>query len=108
DVLPFMINRLPADLQEKIQLLALLGPARRAEFEFHLTDWVGSFGDDGEPVVPEIKKLKPKSLCIYGDNEKDSACPGAQNKLTKIIAWRGGHHFDGDYQSLAKSILQEL
>jgi type IV secretory pathway VirJ component len=108
DVLPFMVNRLPADLQSKIQLLAFLGPARKAEFEFHLTDWVGNFGDDGQPVVPEIKKLKPKSVCIYGDNEKDSACPGAQTKLTKIIAWRGGHHFDGDYQMLAKSILQEL
>jgi len=108
DVLPFMINRLPEDLQSKIQLIALLGPAKKAEFEFHLTDWVGSFGSAGEPTVPEIKKLKQKSICIYGDNEKDSACPGAQTKLTKIIAWRGGHHFDGDYQTLTKSILQEL
>lgn len=107
DVLPFMINRLPEDLQSKIQLLALLGPAKKAEFEFHLTDWVG-FGSSGEPTVPEIKKLKPKSLCIYGDNEKDSACPDVQTKLTKVIPWRGGHHFDGDYQMLAKSILQEL
>jgi type IV secretory pathway VirJ component len=108
DVLPFMINRLPAELQEKIQLLALLGPARKAQFEFHLTDWVGNFGDDGEPTVPEIKKLKPKSLCFYGDNEKDSACPDVQTKLTKVIALRGGHHFNGDYQTLAKSILHEL
>jgi type IV secretory pathway VirJ component len=108
DVLPFMINRLPDDLQSKIQLLALLGPAKKAEFEFHLTDWVGSFGSDGEPTVPEIKKLKPKSLCFYGDNEKDSACPGVQTKLTKVISLRGGHHFNGDYQTLAKSILQEL
>jgi type IV secretory pathway VirJ component len=108
DVLPFMINRLPEDLQSKIQLLALLGPAKKAEFEFHLTDWVGSFGSDGEPTVPEIKKLKQKSICIYGDNEKDSACPDVQTKLTKVIPWRGGHHFDGDYQTLTKSILQEL
>jgi type IV secretory pathway VirJ component len=108
DVLPFMINRLPSDLQSKIQLLALLGPSQKADFEFHLSDWVGSFGDDGEPTVPEIKKLKQKSLCFYGDNEKDSACPHVQTKLAKIIPLRGGHHFNGDYQMLAKSILQEL
>ncbi len=108
DVLPFMINRLPSDLQSKIQLLALLGPSQRADFEFHLSDWVGSFGDDGEPIVPEIKKLKLKSLCFYGDNEKDSACPHVQTKFAKIIPLRGGHHFNGDYQMLAKSILQEL
>jgi type IV secretory pathway VirJ component len=108
DVLPFMINRLPADLQSKIQLLAFLGPAKKAEFEFHLTDWVGSFGDGGEPIAPEINKLKQKSLCFYGDNEKDTACPSVQTKLAKIIPLKGGHHFNGDYQTLAKSILQEL
>ncbi len=108
DVLPFMINRLPSDLQSKIQLLALLGPSTKADFEFHLSDWVGSFGDDGELTVPEIKKLKLKSLCFYGDNEKDSACPHVQTKLAKIIPLRGGHHFNGDYEMLAKSILQEL
>lgn len=107
DVLPFMINRLPEDLQSKIQLLALLGPSRKADFEFHLTDWVGDFSD-GEPTVPEIRKLKQRSLCIYGDNEKDSACPQVQTKLAKLIPLRGGHHFSGDYQTIAKSILQEL
>ncbi len=108
DVLPFMINRLPSDLQSKIQLLALLGPSQKADFEFHLSDWVGSFGDDGKPTVPEIGKLKQKLLCFYGDNEKDSACPHVQTKFAKIIPLKGGHHFNGDYQLLAKSILQEL
>jgi type IV secretory pathway VirJ component len=108
DVLPFIINRFPSDLQSKIQLLALIGPSQKADFEFHLTDWVGNFGNDGEPTVPEIRKLKQKSLCFYGDYEKDSACPHVQTKLVKIIPLRGGHHFNGDYQMLAKSILQEL
>jgi len=41
DVLPFMANRLELDLLNRVVLIALLGPGNDANFEFHLTDWLG-------------------------------------------------------------------
>ena len=63
DVLPFLINRFPPDLQKSITVVALLGPSRTADFEFHLTDWLGGVHHENDkPVLPEIKKLQQKDF----------------------------------------------
>jgi type IV secretory pathway VirJ component len=108
DVLPFFTNRLPADLIEKIRLLALLGPGKIADFEFHVTDWLGG-GSKGQPVLPEVKKLAghPPVLCLYGSKESDSLCPQIAAPLGKAQVLPGAHHFGGDYDALAALILKE-
>jgi type IV secretory pathway VirJ component len=108
DVLPFFTNRLPADLIEKIRLLALLGPGKTADFEFHVTDWLGG-GSKGQPVLPEIRKLAghPPVLCLYGSKESDSLCPQIAAPLGKAQVLPGAHHFGGDYDALAALILKE-
>jgi type IV secretory pathway VirJ component len=107
DVLPFMVNRLPADLLGRVRLVVLLGPGSRTSFEFHLSDWLGGGGGD-RPVLPEVKKLAGKPLlCIYGQAEKDSLCPQL-GSLGKTVSFSGSHHFGGDYASLAERILREL
>src|SRR5262249_42736747 len=60
DVLPAVANRLPPDLQERLRLIALIGPSHTATFEFHVGDWLGIGGDKGLPVAPEVKKLQGK------------------------------------------------
>jgi len=108
DVLPFFTNRLPADLLEKIRLLALLGPGKTADFEFHVTDWLGG-GSKGQPVLPEVRKLAghPPVLCLYGSKESDSLCPQIAAPLGKAQVLPGAHHFGGDYDALAALILKE-
>jgi type IV secretory pathway VirJ component len=107
DVLPFMVNRLPADLLGRVRLVVLLGPGSRTSFQFHLTDWLGGGGGD-RPVLPEVAKLAGKPLlCIYGQAEKDSLCPHI-GSLGKVVSFSGSHHFGGDYASLAERILREL
>ena len=108
DVLPFFTNRLPADLTGKIRLLALLGPGKTADFEFHVTDWLGG-GSKGQPVLPEVKKLAghPPVLCLYGSKEDDSLCPQITAPLGKAQVLPGAHHFGGDYDALAALILKE-
>ena len=107
DVLPFMANRLPADLQARIRLVALLGPSRRASFQFRLTDWLGA-GDGGDlPVLPEVAKLRGRPLlCLYGQEEEDSLCTEI-GRLGKAVSFQGSHHFNGAYGSLADRILRE-
>lgn len=107
DVLPFMASRLPADLRDKVRLVALLGFSHRAGFELHLTDFFGG-GGRGSPTVPEIRKLRGMHiLCVYGSEETDSACRDLSPDLAKGMSLPGGHHFGGAYGEVARSILRE-
>jgi type IV secretory pathway VirJ component len=108
DVLPFFASRLPADLLGRVRLVALLGPGKTADFEFHVTDWLGG-GSKGQPVLPEVRKLggHPPVLCLYGSKESDSLCPQIAAPLGKAQVLPGAHHFGGDYDALAALILKE-
>jgi type IV secretory pathway VirJ component len=107
DVLPFMVSRLPADLRDRVRLVALLGFSRRAGFELHLTDFFGGSGG-GLPTVPEIRKLRGMHvLCVYGSEETDSACRDLSPDLANDMSLPGGHHFGGAYREIAHRILRE-
>lgn len=109
DVLPFLVNRLPEDLRARVHLVALLGPSRTADFEFHLTDWVGGGSRKTSlPVLPEVEKLKGKKiLCFYGSDETDSLCRDLRPELATAILREGGHRLGGDYEPVADAILRE-
>jgi type IV secretory pathway VirJ component len=110
DVLPFMVNRLPYEILKRVQGVVLLGPSDVVDFEFHLTDWLGvSAEKEGYPVLPEVEKLKrTRVLCFYGEEEKDSLCKKLDMDFGKIISLKGGHHFGGDYEAIAETILREV
>ena len=38
--------------------------------------------------------------CFYGQDEKDSACPYLARREVEVIRTTGGHHFDGNYETL--------
>ena len=108
EVLPILASRLPADLRDAVRLVALLGPERTTDFEFHLTDWLG--GDDPSelPIAPEVAKLRGlRVLCVQGANEDDSLCPLLDAELAQRFVLPGGHHFGGDYDVIAARILAE-
>lgn len=110
DVLPAVASRLPADLQERLRLIALIGPSHTATFEFHVGDWLGMGGDKGLPVAPEVKKLQGKRfVCLYGEDEgKESLCPEIDPLPgVKAVVFPGSHHFGGRYDLLADPILKE-
>ena len=106
DVLPFVVNRLPADLRERVASVSLLGIDSTASFEVSVADWVGS-GDGGPPTRPELAAVSGVPvLCIYGEGESDSICPGlaARPQLAREQIGKG-HHFSGEYATLADRIL---
>jgi type IV secretory pathway VirJ component len=110
DVLPFMVSRLPEPLRNRVDLVALLGPETKASFEFHVTQWLGGGSSTDRPVMPEVEKLggRPRLLCLYGEKESDSICPGLSPALGRSIGFSGAHHFGGNYAALADRILAEL
>jgi type IV secretory pathway VirJ component len=107
-VLPFMTSRLPPDLHGKVQEMALLGLGKRAMFEFHLRDWLGS-GAQGLPTAPEVARISwTKRLCLHGAEETESGCPELANRGVAVVRLPGDHHFNGDCASLVKRILDPL
>jgi type IV secretory pathway VirJ component len=109
DVLPFVVNRLPPELRARVATVSLLGVDSNASFEIRIADWVGS-DDNGPPTRPEVAAIGGVPvLCIYGEGESDSICPGLPKnpEHTRItLAEVGkGHHFSGEYATLAERIL---
>ncbi len=105
DVLPFAVNRLPAATRPLVKLVAMIGISNTASFEFHVTNWLGG-GDNGLPTAPEIRKLSAaNALCVYGDDDSDSICPKVNTSNARVVELSGGHHFGGDYDKLARLIV---
>lgn len=106
DILPPIYNRLsPAD-QDSVSLVVLLALADHADFEIHVSGWLGQAG--GElALAPELAKMpKQKILCVYGVEEKtQTACTGLANTAARLLELPGGHHFDQDYPKLTDQIL---
>jgi type IV secretory pathway VirJ component len=105
DVLPFAVNRLPPETRAHVALAAVMGMSEHALFEFHVTSWV-SDDNSGPATLPEVKRITGMAVvCIYGEDESDSLCPALDPQKVIIVKLKGGHHFDGDYGSLAQTIL---
>ncbi|HLZ97882.1 MAG TPA: AcvB/VirJ family lysyl-phosphatidylglycerol hydrolase [Steroidobacteraceae bacterium] len=105
DVLPFAVNRLTAAARSHVVLTAIIGMSEHALFEFHLSSWV-SDDNSGPPTLPEVDRITGMTvLCIYGEDETDSLCPRLDPHKVTIVKLKGGHHFDGDYAALARTIM---
>ncbi|MDD5228067.1 MAG: virulence factor family protein [Methylococcales bacterium] len=106
DILPAVYNRLPEEDKASVELLVLLGLAKSADFEIHVSGWLGKSAGE-RPLSPELEQIpKRKILCIYGLEEKaETACTTLQNSEAKILELPGGHHFDQDYPKLTRQIL---
>jgi type IV secretory pathway VirJ component len=105
DVLPFVVNRLPPDLRRQVASVSLLGIDAHASFEVRIADWVGS-DQGGAPTRPELAEVAHVPvLCIYGEGETDSICPGLTGAGIAREQVGRGHHFSGEYATLADRIL---
>ena len=106
EVLPFIVNRLPPELQSKINGVILISPSDSAYFEIHLTEWLPWLAPKGEPLAPELARLDIRQLfCIHGSEEHDSPCIGLGKSGARAEVISGGHHMGGQYEEVAKRVL---
>ena len=110
DIAPFVASRLPVALRTRLSLVAMLGLAPFAGFQFHWGDMLHTVRRPGDPLtLPELERLRGvPMLCVYGQDEKESGCRDAPDSLVKRYARGGAHHFDGDYRALANIIIAAL
>ncbi|MCY1244782.1 Bacterial virulence protein (VirJ) [compost metagenome] len=81
---------------------------RKADYEFHVSNWLGG-GGEGLPIAPEIARLPAeRTVCLYGQEDADALCPELPKNGVTVVALPGDHHFKGDYDLLAKSLLEHL
>lgn len=74
-----------------------------------IAGWLGAEPANVRPVLPQLARIDPKSIqCFYGRDEEDSACLKLDPSRVEVIGTSGGHHFDGDYDALARRILDGL
>jgi len=110
DVVPFVVNRMPPDLRARVATVSLLGVDSNASFEIKIAGWVGADDSSGPPTRSEVAAMAGVPvLCIYGEGETDSICPGLPRnpEHTQIVLAEigKGHHFSGEYATLADRIL---
>jgi type IV secretory pathway VirJ component len=106
DIIPAIYNRLSETDRESVALLVLLALGKTADFEIHISGWIGK-NNTGLPILPELNRIQGnKIFCIFGQEEKaDSACTALPTPGAKLLELPGGHHFDQDYQKLTMRII---
>ncbi len=107
DILPAVYNRLSEPDRENVALLVLLAMGKTADFEIHVSGWMGKSSGEN-PILPDLSRIPGnKILCIIGQEEQvDSVCADMSIPGATRMELPGGHHFDQDYPKLAKRIIE--
>jgi len=109
DALPAIVQHLPADLRSRVELVALVGVDKDGELELRPGDWLNLTSASAYPIAPTLASLKGLPLmCVYGDQEKDAACPVFGSGVIRPVRLSGGHHYDGDFAAVSQAVLSAL
>jgi len=105
DVIPFIINRIPAQNRLNLSGAVMLGISEDAIFEISAGEWLGRI--KGEyATLPEILRINSMPLLfIEGSNDDHAVINKLDRKKYEVVLIEGGHHFDGDYNKLAWIII---
>ena len=105
DVAPFIVNRLPAELRQRLITVSLLGIESDADFVVRVADWIPGSDLRGRDVRPELAAIAVPVPCIYGAGESATICPAGKRDRVSGEGIDTGRHFGGDYSAIADHIL---
>jgi type IV secretory pathway VirJ component len=110
DILPESYDLLPASDQKHVALMSLMSLTHDRDYEVHVSGWLGlSSGAEADPIHDLEKVPDAIVQCIIGDGDDEDACHDLIGKRDyDFVTLSGGHHFDGDYQTVANHILRAL
>jgi type IV secretory pathway VirJ component len=100
------------ELQDKIGTIVLLGLEPTADLQVTVSGWLGLASNTEIDVRPHLSALpRGKVMCFFGAEEtadSDTACTSPEIDAADRFERPGGHHFDGDYQAVARMIADRL
>ncbi len=110
DIVPFLLNRFPAEIQTRAVSSILISPDKTCDFEIHLTDMLSMGISKGKYNVPiEIQKSVIMNFTVvFGSDESENAKHSFQLAGVKMKILQGNHHFDSEYAVVADLILKEI
>ncbi|NVO09631.1 MAG: virulence factor [Bacteroidales bacterium] len=109
-VLPFVANRLPENLKDKLTSLYALSPDEVGDFEIHVADMLDlGTSPDSYNVLEEMKKVKSQQpICIFGSEEDETLRNHFSDIGIKIITLPGSHHYKDDFSRITDTIYNNL
>jgi type IV secretory pathway VirJ component len=108
EIIPFVYNRLPDDIKQKVKLVVSITPASTSDFTIHVSDMMGVDRHYKYDVVKEVEKIKTtKVLVMFGEKEDSTFPKNMKQENLKITFTKGGHHFT-DAKAVMNIILSEF
>lgn len=126
DVLPSIIEHLKPENRARVAQLVLLSPSKDVSYEIEMQGYMveGWFKTQTQNLFQRLNPVKhydarapllaldghPPVMCYYGkDDEEDTICatPGLPSWI-KVYQKPGDHHFDYDYEGLARQMIADL
>ncbi len=107
--LPFLLNRFPEDLRNRVTQMVLLSPGEYANLSIQMGDWMrfdihrlGALS-----TLDEANHAQVPILCIWGTEDLEKTiCPTLSGHNVRKLPKPGGHHYDKNYKSNEDAILQ--
>jgi type IV secretory pathway VirJ component len=96
-------------VRDRVALIALLGLSKTADFEVSVSGWLGVGVGSHDVLKPAAMLPMDRVMCVYGRDELDEpdndvACATGAIAPEARVELPGGHHFDEDYDALARRI----
>lgn len=107
DVLPAIINALPAADRARVVSVGLLSLLPRTSFEIRVAGWLGKVVGE-QPVQPELERLAATGMpitCVYGRDDMESLCRTLPTHIARTMALPGGHNCDDDHAAIVHAWL---
>ena len=105
-IVPFVANRLPANLKKSLRGVIAMSPNERTDFEVHFADMLNIGRRRGEyNVLAEMRKIKPLGfVCFFGDDEDIQVEAKIEKADIAIVRLPGGHHYEDNYVALTEKV----
>ena len=109
-IVPFMVNRLPLNISNRLITSVLISPDKFCDFEIHLSDMLNLGISKGKyDVIKEIQSGNYKRyIAVFGSDESRNVQQAFQLNEVKVDILDGNHHFDSGYEALTDLILVEI
>lgn len=106
DVTPFVYNRLPKAIKDKVVAIQLLSPFLSTDFGVHMGDIIGTAADNRNYIVgEEIKKIVGIPIyCFYGKDEYPKSLEEFKQENFSLTLVPGDHHYKDAFVQIVNSL----